>query len=118
MKIRAIKEAEANAARTEIQAKADAEAKYKQGEGIARQRQAIIAGLRDSVNAFKDEVAGVDAKSVMDLMLMTQYFDMMKDIGADSKSNAIFMTHSPAGLSNVSEALSSGILSNIGMSRK
>ena len=60
MKIRAIKEAEANAARTEIQAKADAEAKYKQGEGIARQRQAIIAGLRDSVNAFKDEVAGVD----------------------------------------------------------
>jgi len=105
MKIRAIKEAEANAARTEIQAKADAEAKYKQGEGIARQRQAIIAGLRDSVNAFKDEVAGVDAKSVMDLMLMTQYFDMMKDIGADSKSN-------------VSEALSSGILSNIGMSHK
>ena len=117
LKIRSIKEAEASAARTEIQAKADAEAKFKQGEGIARQRQAIIAGLRDSVNAFKDEVSGVDAKNVMDLMLMTQYFDMMKDIGADSKSNAIFMTHSPAGLTNVSEALSSGILSNLGMKR-
>merc|ERR1711908_110348 len=82
LKIRSIKEA-------------DAQAKFKQGEGIARQRKAIVAGLRDSVNAFKDEVSGVDAKNVMDLMLMTQYFDMMKDIGADSKSNAVFMTHSP-----------------------
>merc|ERR1711908_245441 len=115
LKIRSINEADA--ARTEIQAKADAEAKFKQGEGIARQRKAIVAGLRDSVNAFKDEVCGVDAKNVLDLMLMTQYFDMMKDIGADSKSNAVFMTHSPAGLASVSEALSSGILSNVGMKR-
>ena len=72
IKIRAIKEAEAEAARTEIQAKADAEAKYMAGQGISRQRQAIIAGLRDSVNSFKSEVQDVDAKSVMDLMVVTQ----------------------------------------------
>merc|ERR1719198_605404 len=48
VKIRAIKEAEAEAARTEIQAKADAEAKHMAGEGIARQRKAIVSGLRDS----------------------------------------------------------------------
>ena len=53
IKIRSIKEAEAEAARTEIQAKADAEAKFMQGQGIARQRQAIVSGLRDSVNCFK-----------------------------------------------------------------
>eukprot|EP00967_Tisochrysis_lutea_P146037 scaffold275023_cov35-Tisochrysis_lutea.AAC.3 len=62
VKIRAIKEAEAEASRTEIQAKADAEAKFMAGQGIARQRQAIISGLRESVNSFKAEVAGVDAK--------------------------------------------------------
>merc|ERR1712014_556728 len=84
VKIRAIKEAEAAAATTEIQAKADAEAKYMQGQGIARQRQAIITGLRDSVNAFKSEVTGVDAKNVLDLMIVTQYFDMMKEIGAQA----------------------------------
>lgn len=50
------------ASRTEIQAKADAEAKFMAGQGIARQRQAIISGLRESVNSFKAEVAGVDAK--------------------------------------------------------
>merc|ERR1719504_228712 len=61
---RSIKEAEAEAARTEIQAKADAEAKFMQGQGIARQRQAIVSGLRDSVNCFKADVAGVDSKQV------------------------------------------------------
>ena len=72
VKIRAVKEAEAEAARTEIQAKADAEAKFLGGQGISRQRQAIMEGLRESVNAFKNEVSGVDAKTVMDLMIVTQ----------------------------------------------
>ena len=88
VKIKAVKEAEAEAARTEIQAKADAEAKFLAGQGIARQRQAIMEGLRESVNAFKSEVQDVDAKTVMDLMIVTQYFDMMRDVGANSKTNA------------------------------
>uniref|UniRef100_A0A7S0IY02 Band 7 domain-containing protein n=1 Tax=Calcidiscus leptoporus TaxID=127549 RepID=A0A7S0IY02_9EUKA len=110
VKIRAIKEAEAEAARTEIQAKADAEAKYMQGQGIARQRQAIITGLRDSVNAFKSEVAGVDAKNVLDLMIVTQYFDMMKEIGAQSKTNAVFMNHSPGALEDLAAAVQKGFM--------
>merc|ERR1711967_75249 len=104
--------AEAEAARTEIQAKADAEAKYMAGQGISRQRQAIIAGLRDSVNSFKSEVQDVDAKSVMDLMVVTQYFDMMKDIGAQSKSNAVFMNHSPAALQGLTQSVQAGFLSS------
>jgi len=112
IKIRAIKEAEAEAARTEIQAKADAEAKFMAGQGISRQRQAIIAGLRDSVNSFKSEVQDVDAKSVMDLMVVTQYFDMMKDIGASSKSNAVFMNHSPAALQGLTQSVQAGFLSS------
>ena len=48
VKIRAVKEAEAEAARTEIQAKADAEAKFLAGQGIARQRQASTKGLEPS----------------------------------------------------------------------
>merc|ERR1719238_1049743 len=97
VKIRAVKEAEAEAARTEIQAKADAEAKFLGGQGISRQRQAIMEGLRESVNAFKNEVTGVDAKTVMDLMIVTQYFDMMKDVGAQSKTTAVFLNDSDGG---------------------
>merc|ERR1719215_1176469 len=58
VKIKAVKEAEA-------------EAKFLAGQGIARQRQAIMEGLRESVNAFKSEVQDVDAKTVMDLMIVT-----------------------------------------------
>ena len=113
VKIRAIKEAEAEANRTEIQAKADAEAKYLQGQGIARQRQAIVMGLRESVNSFKSEVEGVDAKQVMDLMLVTQYFDMMKDIGASSRTNAVFMNHSPGALEELTQSVQKGFMAGL-----
>jgi regulator of protease activity HflC (stomatin/prohibitin superfamily) len=110
VKIRAVKEAEAEAARTEIQAKADAEAKFLAGQGIARQRQAIMEGLRESVNAFKNEVQDVDAKTVMDLMIVTQYFDMMRDIGANSKTNAVFLNHSPGALEDLAQAVQKGFM--------
>merc|ERR1719409_981666 len=97
VKIRAVKEAEAEAGRIEIQAKADAEAKFLGGQGISRQRQAIMEGLRESVNAFKNEVKGVDAKTVMDLMIVTQYFDMMKDVGAQGKTAAVFLNSGEGG---------------------
>merc|ERR1740133_244773 len=113
VKIRSIKEAEAEAARTEIQAKADAEAKFMQGQGIARQRQAIMGGLRESVNSFKSEVHGVDSKTVMDLMIVTQYFDMMKDVGAQSKTNAIFLDHSPGALGDLAAGVQKGFLSSL-----
>jgi len=109
-KIRAVKEAEAEASRTEIQAKADAEAKFLAGQGISRQRQAIMEGLRESVNAFKNEVQGIDAKTVMDLMIVTQYFDMMKDVGAQSKTNAVFLNSSGGGLS---EEVAKGFMSGL-----
>lgn len=110
VKIKAVKEAEAEAARTEIQAKADAEAKFLAGQGIARQRQAIMEGLRESVNAFKSEVQDVDAKTVMDLMIVTQYFDMMRDVGAQSKTNAVFLNHSPGALEDLAQAVQKGFM--------
>lgn len=48
------------------------EARYLQGQGIARQRQAIVNGLRESVLAFEKEVEDVSAKDVLELMMMTQ----------------------------------------------
>lgn len=40
-----------------------------------------------------------------------RYFDMMKEIGAHSKSNAVFMNHSPAAINEVSESVQAGFLS-------
>ena len=41
-----------------------------------------------------------------------RYFDMMKDIGAQSKSNAVFMNHSPAALQGLTQSVQAGFLSS------
>ncbi|OEL27977.1 Hypersensitive-induced response protein 1 [Dichanthelium oligosanthes] len=68
-------------------AEGEAEAKYLSSLGIAKQRQAIVDGLRDSVLGFSGNMPGTSAKDVMDLVLLAQYFDTMKEIGAASKSS-------------------------------
>ncbi len=86
-------------------AEGDAQSKALQGKGIADQRQAIVAGLRDSVDEFRRSVPGTTAKDVMNLVLMTQYFDMLKEIGASNRSNAILIPHSPGGLASLQEQM-------------
>merc|ERR1719163_2040447 len=99
------------AKRLRVAAQDEGEAvKFLAGQGIARQRQAIMEGLRESVNAFKSEVQDVDAKTVMDLMIVTQYFDMMRDVGANSKSNAVFLNHSPGALEDLAQAVQKGFM--------
>merc|ERR1719478_44054 len=99
------------AKRLRVAAQDEGEAvKIRAGQGIARQRQAIMEGLRESVNAFKSEVQDVDAKTVMDLMIVTQYFDMMRDVGANSKSNAVFLNHSPGALEDLAQAVQKGFM--------
>lgn len=91
-------------------AEGEAEAKYLAGLGIARQRQAIVDGLRDSVLGFSVNVPGTTAKDVMDMVLVTQYFDTMKEIGANSKSSAVFIPHGPAGVRDVAGQIRDGLL--------
>ena len=83
------------------QAEAEAASKKLQGHGIADQRSAIVDGLRESVLEFQQGVPGTDAHDVMSLVLITQYFDMLKDLGDNSRTNTIFVDHSPAGMSSV-----------------
>uniref|UniRef100_A0A6U4EPJ0 Band 7 domain-containing protein n=1 Tax=Vitrella brassicaformis TaxID=1169539 RepID=A0A6U4EPJ0_9ALVE len=73
--------AEAQKYMTVKHAEANAESTYLQGEGIARQRKAIVDGLKSSVEDFKDSIQDMSAKEVLDLMLVTQYFDTIKDLG-------------------------------------
>ncbi len=91
-------------------AEAESASKILQGEGIAGQRKAIVDGLKDSVAAFKNGVPGSSAKDVMQLVLMTQYFDTLKDIGATSKSNAVFVPHSPGGFTDIGAQIRDSIL--------
>uniref|UniRef100_A0A7N0VED3 Band 7 domain-containing protein n=1 Tax=Kalanchoe fedtschenkoi TaxID=63787 RepID=A0A7N0VED3_KALFE len=91
-------------------AEGEAEAKYLSGLGIARQRQAIVDGLRDSVLGFSGNVPGASAKDVMDMVLLTQYFDTMKEIGASSKSSTVFIPHGPGAVGDIASQIREGLL--------
>jgi len=87
------------------QAEAEAESKHLQGQGIARQRKAIVDGLRDSVGEFQESVHGMTAKDILELVLLTQYFDTVKDIGCGGKANAIFVSNSEGGMAGLRDSI-------------
>jgi regulator of protease activity HflC (stomatin/prohibitin superfamily) len=92
------------------QAEAEAQSKALQGQGIANQRKAIIEGLKDSVEAFSKAVVGSTPHDVMMLVLVTQYLDTMKEIGANDKSNTIFVSHSPAAIGDLFRQMQEAIM--------
>lgn len=95
-------------------AEAEAESKKLQGIGIAGRRKAIVDGLRESIKEFKDTLESeVDAKEVMAMIMMTQYFDTMKELGANSHSSTIFMPSSPSGMPDLLQQILAGLKGGI-----
>jgi hypothetical protein len=62
-------------------AEAEAEAKYLSGVGVAKQRKAIVDGLKASIVDFSNNGSGSSTKEVMDLLLLTQYFELPNNNG-------------------------------------
>ena len=91
-------------------AEADAEAKYLAGTGIARQRQAIINGLRESVVHFQQDITDITSKDVMEMMMMTQYFDTMQHIGSSAGNSTIFVPSGPGAVADAATAVRTGIM--------
>lgn len=101
-------EGEANKIKIIKQAEAEAESKRLSGEGIARQRLEIVRGFKESVEDFKKSLESVTHEEIMQFVLMTQYFDTIKDIGANSKNSSILMPHSPGGMKEFQNQIISG----------
>ncbi|MDI9349000.1 MAG: SPFH domain-containing protein [Candidatus Symbiobacter sp.] len=91
-------------------AEAEAESKALQGHGIANQRKAIIEGLQNSVEAFQKVVGGVSTSEVMQLVLVTQYFDTLKSIGESDNTNTLFLSHAPGSVSDISSQILDSML--------
>jgi regulator of protease activity HflC (stomatin/prohibitin superfamily) len=91
-------------------AEAEAESKALQGQGIANQRKAIIEGLQVSIEQFQKVVDGASSKDVMQLVMVTQYFDTLKSIGESDKTNTLFLSHSPGAVKEVSEQILDSML--------
>jgi regulator of protease activity HflC (stomatin/prohibitin superfamily) len=96
-------------------AEAEAESAILQGQGIAGKRAEIVKGLNDSLSQFKASVENSSTQELMNIILMTQYFDMLKEVGGLSKSNTILLPHSPAGLGDTMDQMRIALWSGISM---
>ena len=106
----AIQQAEADKIRVVKAAEGEAESKALQGQGIANQRKAIIEGLKESVENFSSAVDGVNSQDVMNLVMMTQYFDTLKELGLSGKNSTILIPHSPSGMGDISEQMRNAMI--------
>ncbi|MFN5784521.1 MAG: SPFH domain-containing protein [Flavobacteriia bacterium] len=104
----ALEEGEAKKIKIIKEAEAEAESKRLSGEGIARQRLEIVRGFKESVEDFHKSLENVTHEEIMQFVLMTQYFDTIKDIGANSKNSSILMPHSPGGMKEFQDQIISG----------
>ena len=91
-------------------AEAEAESKALQGQGIANQRKAIIEGLQGSIEQFQRVVQGASTSEVMQLVMITQYFDTIKSIGELDKTNTLFLSHSPGAVRDISDQILQSML--------
>ena len=120
VRIRLVKDAEGRAERA-----------YLNGVGVARERKAIAMGMKDVASSVVSQRGGVDGdiiiddqqkevlntKSVMDLLLLTQYMDVLTDLNGrrrkydknddetDTGSSSLFLTHMPETVSQLSASV-------------
>jgi len=74
-------------------AKAEAESKRLQGQGIADQRREIARGLEESVNVLNK--VGINSQEASALIVVTQHYDTLQAVGTTNKSNLILLPNSP-----------------------
>lgn len=92
------------------QAEAEAESRVLQGKGMAGERKAIIDGLKESLAEFQHQVPGMDNQVLMNLIMLSQYFDTLKEMSAHGKMNTIMLPGSPAGVEDISNQIRNAII--------
>lgn len=92
------------------QAEAESESKILQGKGIAGQRRAIMEGLKESLGEFQKQIGDSSPRDAMTLIMMSQYFDMLKDLGLHSSQNTILIPHSPSSMNDLFDQMRNAII--------
>lgn len=109
LRLAAAQKAEAEYILTVKAAEGEAESKRLQGVGIANQRKEIAQGLSVAVGEFQKEIPSVSPQTVMDLLMVTQHFDMLKDIGAHAGSKVIMVPYTPNAVGDLTEQIRNAI---------
>ena len=76
-------------------AEAEAESMKLRGKGIADERSEITKGLEASIEELKKAIPDASGEYLMNVILLTQYFDTIKKIGEGQNTTTIFLPASP-----------------------
>ena len=109
LRMAATEKAQAEYILTVKAAEAEAESKRLQGVGIANQRKEIAQGLSTAVSEFQKEITAVTPQTVMDLLMVTQHFDMLKDIGAHAGAKVVLIPYSPNAVADLTDQMRNAI---------
>ena len=82
-------------------AEAEAESNILHGKGIAGQRAEIIEGLSHSLGDMQKATPGLKSTHIMEMVLVIQYLDMLREIGGASNTNTVFIEHSPQNIETI-----------------
>merc|ERR1719263_747540 len=105
LRVAATEKAEAEKVLKVKAAEADAESKFLQGQGIARQRTAIVEGLKHAVGGNTE----MNPKTVQELLLITQYFDTLEKL-SNGSATTVFMPHTVGNLKSIASDIRNGTM--------
>jgi len=101
-------QAEATKIRVVKEAEAEKDSRILMGEGVAGERQAIIDGLKKSIDDMKT-IPGLNTHEVMNLIVLSQYFDTVKAVGQSGNTKVLFMNPAPEGAHEMISQLSAAL---------
>jgi regulator of protease activity HflC (stomatin/prohibitin superfamily) len=90
-------------------AEAESQSKRLQGEGVAAQRKAILHGMQEGVEGLAAAMK-LPSEELLKYTMLTQYFDMLRDVGTSANKSTVFIPHLPGTVNSLSEQLGSSIL--------
>lgn len=100
------------------QAEAQRDSDRLKGEGIAQQRLAIVDGMKKSVEELKGAYAGASDESIMNMLMMTQYFETLAAVGAKSNATTIFIPSTPDSVNTVRQQIMEAVAGSIGTTKQ
>ncbi|MGA2157638.1 MAG: SPFH domain-containing protein [Dehalococcoidia bacterium] len=92
-------------------AEAEAKSKELQGIGIGAQRKAIVEAYKNSIADFQKGIPGSSPTEIMNMVIVTQYFDTLERLGGDARSKVVFLPSSPGAVGDFMNQIRAAIAS-------
>ena len=76
---------------------------------MSKQRKALAQGVKNMVmNNIRENMASIDDKDILDVLLITQYYDMIETMSSspDDEKHSLILPLEPTWVQNVREQLS------------